>query len=44
MSYYFLLGLLRMEVGVRKTNNKERSMYHHGLIHILVQHPLQQQG
>lgn len=29
-----------MEVGVRKTSNKEISMYHDGLIQILVQYQL----
>ena len=44
MPYYLLQSLLKMAVGFRKTSNKERSMYHHGLIQILVQYQLQQQG
>lgn len=44
MAYYFLQSLLKMAVGFIKTSNKERSMYHNGLIQILVQYQLQQQG
>ena len=29
---------------VKKNKNKERSMYHHGLIKMLVEHELQQKG
>ena len=44
MPYYLLHNLLKMSMQVKKNKNKERIMYHHGLIKMLVEHELQQKG
>ena len=44
MPYYLLHSLQKMSIQVKKNKNKERSMYHHGLIKMLVDHELHQKG
>ena len=44
MPYYLLHSLQKMSMQVKKNKNKERSMYHHGLIKMLVEHELCQRG
>ena len=44
MPYYLLHSLKKMSMQVKKNKNKERSMYHHGLIKMLVEHELNQRG
>lgn len=44
MPYYLLRSLHKMAMQVKKNKNKERNMYHHGLIKMLVEHKLQQKG
>ena len=44
MPYYLLHSLHKMSMQVKKNKNKERIMYHHGLIKMLVEHELQQKG
>ena len=42
MPYYLLHSLQKMSMKVKKNKIKERSMYHHGLIKMLVEHELHQ--
>ena len=44
MLYYLLQSLKKMSTQVKKNKNKERSMYHHGLIKMLVEYELNQKG
>ena len=44
MWYFLLQSLKKMSSQVNKNKNKERSMYHHGLIKMLVEHELNQKG
>ena len=44
MDYYLLHSLKKMSMKVKKNKNKERSMYHHGFIKMLVEHELNQRG
>ena len=44
MPYYLLQSLHKMAMQVKKNKNKERSMYHHGIIKMLVEHQLKKQG
>ena len=38
--YYLLQSLNKMAMQVKRNNNKERSMFHHGFMKILVEHQL----
>ena len=42
MPYYLLQSLKKMSTQVKKNKNKERSMYHHGFIKMLVEYELNQ--
>ena len=42
MPYYLLHNLKKISMQVRKNKNKERSMYHHGFIKMLVEYELNQ--
>ena len=44
MPYFLLQSLKKMSSQVKKNKNKERSMCHHGLIKMLVEHGLNQRG
>ena len=44
MPYYLLHSLKKMSMQVKKNKNKERSMYHHGFIKMLVESELNQRG
>ena len=44
MPYYLLHSLHKMSMQVKKRKNKEISMYHHGIIKMLVEHELQHKG
>ena len=44
MPYFLLQSLKKMSSQVKKNKNKERSMCHHGLIKMLVEHELNQRG
>ena len=44
MPYHLLHSLQKMSMQVKKNKNKERSMYHHGIIKMLVEHELHQRG
>lgn len=44
MPYYLLQRLHKLAMQVKKNKKKERRMYNHGLIKMMVEHHLQQQG
>ena len=44
MPYHLLHSLQKMSMRVKKNKNKERSMYHHVLIKMLVEHELHPRG